>query len=161
MADHEHVHAGQEHKLSLIRSPVVGEKHVASSSSSVRPLPGNTHVESLGFRDGPRHNCPEFEKVRSGRQLRNALVVVVVLICEASTRRLPTWRYLDPLNLQRLYATLYNSHCLPQLFFDLFFAANLAVFSKVHEVTNKSQLSSYIGYFWYEKTSSRLMTLVG
>lgn len=34
-----------------------------------------------------------------------------------------------------------------QLFFDLFFAANLTVFSQVHEVSNSEKLTSYIGYF--------------
>ena len=34
-----------------------------------------------------------------------------------------------------------------ELFFDLFFAANLTVFSEVHDVTNLAQLRSYMGYF--------------
>jgi hypothetical protein len=36
---------------------------------------------------------------------------------------------------------------LPQLFFDLFFAANLTVFSEVHETTDGQKLASYVGYF--------------
>jgi hypothetical protein len=34
-----------------------------------------------------------------------------------------------------------------QLFFDLFFAANLTVFSQVHETSDASKLASYVGYF--------------
>ncbi len=34
-----------------------------------------------------------------------------------------------------------------QLFFDLFFAANLTIFSQVHEVTSMDRLTSFIGYF--------------
>lgn len=34
-----------------------------------------------------------------------------------------------------------------QLFFDLFFAANLKVFSEVHEVSSKERLTSFIGFF--------------
>ncbi len=41
------------------------------------------------------------------------------------------------------------------MFYDLFFAANLTVFSEVHDVTNTEQLMSYIGYFcvlWFTWT---------
>jgi len=43
-----------------------------------------------------------------------------------------------------------------ELFYDLFFVANLTVFTGVHEVTDKSTLAQYIGFFcvlwftWYQ-----------
>jgi hypothetical protein len=46
-----------------------------------------------------------------------------------------------------------------QLFFDLFFAANLTVFSEAQQVTNASKFTSYIGYFWYVVVQSRSASL--
>ncbi|EME78636.1 uncharacterized protein MYCFIDRAFT_86942 [Pseudocercospora fijiensis CIRAD86] len=43
-----------------------------------------------------------------------------------------------------------------ELFYDLFFAANLTVFSNIHEVTNSATLKQYVGFFcilwltWYQ-----------
>ncbi|KAH8881009.1 hypothetical protein GQ53DRAFT_520559 [Thozetella sp. PMI_491] len=96
-----HLHGEKEHKLYLIKSPVVGDEAASDSAGSERHKIRD--IENLGYRDSGSHECPEFEKH------------------EEAT----------------------NS----ELFYDLFFAANLTVFSEVHDVTNKDQLTSYIGYF--------------
>lgn len=57
------------HRLRLIRSPIVkGEKDAHSDSSSIlnrsleQPHIQTQDVQDLGYRDGPDHDCPEFEK---------------------------------------------------------------------------------------------------
>ncbi len=64
--------------------------------------------------------------------------------CDSTRKqRIPKYGFISQESLQ-FQLTFYA-----QLFFDLFFAANLTVFSEVHEVTNPDQLTSYVGYFWY------------
>lgn len=50
---------------------------------------------------------------------------------------------------QRIFSRITQLTCARdhQLFFDLFFAANLTVFSEVHEISDHTRLTSYIGYF--------------
>lgn len=36
-----------------------------------------------------------------------------------------------------------------EVFYDLFFAANLCVFAEVQDVTNGEQLANFVCYFWY------------
>jgi low temperature requirement protein LtrA len=60
-------------------------------------------VQDLGYRDGPDHDCPEFQK--------------------------------------------HNEATNSEVFFDLFFAANLSVFADQHDITDMAALSGYIAYF--------------
>lgn len=41
----------------------------------------------------------------------------------------------------------HSTNKIPQLFFDLFFAANLTVFSQVHQVSSYEKFTSFIGFF--------------
>jgi hypothetical protein len=90
-------------KLRLIKSPVVGGKKETHSESSSVEHPTPIDVQQLGYRDGPNHDCPEFQK----------------------------------------HSEATNS----EVFFDLFFAANLGVFNDQHDVTDLTALSGYIAYF--------------
>lgn len=90
-------------KLRLITSPVVGDKKDShSETASIQQHP-QADVQELGYRDGPRHDCPEFQR----------------------------------------YAEATNS----EVFFDLFFTANLTVFADEHDVSDLAELSGWIAYF--------------
>lgn len=72
MAHHEGKHGeGPEEaeletgKLSLISSPIVGMKIVEADIAPIfKRRASRPDVENMGFRDGPHHHCPEFQKVR-------------------------------------------------------------------------------------------------
>jgi hypothetical protein len=65
---HDHLAPESTHKLVLIQSPVLGEKHSDSESSyfvrtNHEPLPFRPNVDDLGYRDGSDHDCPELQRV--------------------------------------------------------------------------------------------------
>ncbi len=106
MEHHHEEHDESSHsdggKLFLIKSPLI-DGHGLDGGSALHRDASRPDLEALGFRDGPHHDTPEFQRHEEATYI--------------------------------------------ELFFDLFFAANLTVFSEVHEVTNTDRLTSYIGYF--------------
>ena len=53
-----------------------------------------------------------------------------------------------------MFGDIAGINSLYKLFFDLFFAANLTVFSESQQVTTTTKFASYVGFFWYARRNS-------
>jgi len=66
--EHEHAGQGDGGKLRLIASPVVGDKAPSHIASALHGNAQGPDLETLGYREGPHHNTPEFQRVSKALQ---------------------------------------------------------------------------------------------
>lgn len=112
--------------LPLLKSPLVENHYAASVLDSGHP--SGPDFGEFGYRDA---SDIEFQR-------HNEATAVEVRWAFARAGTDVRWSH--------IVTNFFNSPIL-QVFYDLFFAANLCVFAEVQDITNTNQLSSFVVYF--------------
>lgn len=121
----------QEHEpettgLRWLKSPIAQDASVGAHIDAVDVLESNK-LPTPSFESERRHHGPEFQRH------------------DEATSAEVGYLFLQPHLPTDIVMQL--TTCDRKLFFDLFFAANLTVFSEVHEVSTRARLVGYIGFF--------------
>lgn len=128
MAHSEPISNPADPSLPLLKSPLVENHHAASVLDNGHP--SGPDFGEFGYRDASDTNL-EFQR-------HNEATTVEVRWALASAGTDVRWSH--------IVTNFFNSPIL-QVFYDLFFAANLCVFAEVQDITNTNQLSSFVVYF--------------
>lgn len=129
MANPDPVSEPADPNLPLLKSPLV-ENHHAVSVHVDKEHPSGPEFGEFGYRDASDTGL-EFQR-------HNEATAVEV------RRALP--RVGPVVRSSHIGTNFFNSSTL-QVFYDLFFAANLCVFAEVQDITNADQLSNFVVYF--------------